>query len=58
MRVCLISGVMSISQTIFVASMKKAHDLGWDLSPIDLVMSNSILEPIFTRDQHEVKFID
>jgi len=31
----------------------KAHDLGWDLSPIDLVMSNSILEPIFTRDQHE-----
>ena len=54
----MISGVMSISQTIFVASMKKAHDLGWDLSPIDLVMSNSILEPIFTRDQHEVKFID
>jgi len=31
----------------------KAHDLGWDLSPIDLVMSNSILEPIFTRDQQE-----
>jgi len=31
----------------------KSHDLGWDLSPIDLVMSNSILEPVFSPDQQE-----
>ena len=32
----------------------KSHDLGWDLSPIDLVMSNSVLEPVFSPDQQEV----
>jgi len=25
----------------------KSHDLGWDISPIDLVMSNHLLEPVF-----------
>lgn len=34
----------------------KSHDLGWDLSPIDLVMSNSVLEPVFSPDQKEVCF--
>ena len=32
----------------------KSHDLGWELSPIDLVMSNSILEPVFSAEQREV----
>ena len=32
----------------------KAHELGWDLSPIDLVMSNSVLEPVFSDDQKQV----
>ena len=31
----------------------KSHDLGWDLSPIDLVMSNSILEPVFSPEQKQ-----
>jgi len=31
----------------------KSHDLGWELSPIDLVMSNSILEPVFSQEQRE-----
>jgi len=31
----------------------KSHDLGWDLSPIDLVMSNSILKPVFSPEQLE-----
>jgi len=31
----------------------KSHNLGWDLSPIDLVMSNSVLEPVFSPDQQE-----
>jgi len=31
----------------------KSHDLGWELSPIDLVMSNSILEPVFSAEQRE-----
>lgn len=29
----------------------KSHDLGWDLSPIDLVMSGSILKPVFSPEQ-------
>ena len=32
----------------------KAHELGWDLSPIDLVMANSVLEPVFSDDQKQV----
>ena len=32
----------------------QSHDLGWELSPIDLVMSNSILEPVFSAEQREV----
>lgn len=31
----------------------KAHELGWELSPIDLVMANSILEPVFSDDQKQ-----
>jgi len=31
----------------------KSHDFGWELSPIDLVMSNSILEPVFSLEQRE-----
>jgi len=31
----------------------KSHDLGWELSPIDLVMSNSILKPVFSPEQLE-----
>merc|ERR1719245_2583244 len=31
----------------------KAHELGWDLSPIDLVMANSVLEPVFSDDQKQ-----
>jgi len=31
----------------------KSHDFGWELSPIDLVMSNSILEPVFSQEQQE-----
>lgn len=31
----------------------KSHDLGWELSPIDLVMSNSILKPVFSAEQLE-----
>ena len=32
----------------------KAHELGWELSPIDLVMANSVLEPVFSDDQKQV----
>ena len=32
----------------------QSHDLGWELSPIDLVMSNSILTPVFSPEQLEV----
>merc|ERR1719480_133119 len=31
----------------------KAHELGWELSPIDLVMANSVLEPVFSDDQKQ-----
>ena len=33
----------------------KAHELGWELSPIDLVMANSVLEPVFSDDQKQVR---
>merc|ERR1719244_928543 len=29
----------------------KSHDLGWDKSPVDLVMSNHLLEPVFSPDE-------
>eukprot|EP00091_Calanus_sinicus_P013895 TRINITY_DN3090_c0_g1_i2.p1 TRINITY_DN3090_c0_g1~~TRINITY_DN3090_c0_g1_i2.p1 ORF type:complete len:211 (-),score=41.03 TRINITY_DN3090_c0_g1_i2:473-1105(-) len=28
----------------------KSHDLGWDISPVDLVMSNHLLEPVFEQE--------
>lgn len=28
----------------------KSHDLGWDISPVDLVMSNHLLEPVFDQE--------
>jgi len=31
----------------------KSHELGWELSPIDLVMANSVLEPVFSNDQRQ-----
>ena len=33
----------------------KAHELGWELSPVDLVMANSVLEPVFSDDQKQVR---
>ena len=33
----------------------KSHELGWELSPIDLVMANSVLEPVFSNDQRQVR---
>ena len=32
----------------------KSHELGWDLAPVDLVMANSVLEPVFSADQRQV----
>jgi len=29
----------------------KSHDLGWDKSPVDLVMSNHFLEPVYGQDE-------
>jgi len=31
----------------------KSHDFGWDKSPIDLVMSNHLLEPVFGPEDKE-----
>jgi len=31
----------------------KSHELGWDLAPVDLVMANSVLEPVFSADQRQ-----
>jgi len=28
----------------------KSHDLGWDISPVDLVMTNHLLEPVFDQE--------
>jgi len=31
----------------------KSHDLGWDLSPVDLVMNNHIVQPVFDQEEEE-----
>lgn len=31
----------------------KSHDLGWDKSPVDLVMSNHLLEPVYDQDEKD-----
>jgi len=31
----------------------KSHDLGWDISPVDLVMNNHLVQPVFGQEDQE-----
>jgi len=31
----------------------KSHDLGWDISPVDLVMNNHIVQPVFGQEEQQ-----
>ena len=47
--------MMELIIHMFIIVNFQSHDLGWELSPIDLVMSNSILKPVFSPEQLEVQ---